>query len=301
MMELRHLKYFTAVADQGSFSKAARMLYVSQSAISEQVGDLEREMGVTLFHRDGRSVALTATGEVFLEEARTVLNAARHAVEMAQGAQRGEIGTLRIGFFAGGIGANFTRIVRRFRRQYPGVRISLMEMPPAQQWQALVEGRIDVGFTRRLEPQYLDQLDWELIRQDEIVAVLPKDHPLVAGWSQPQSVNVRDLAGERFVLSSRETSPAVFDKVIELCSEAGFSPKIASISSVWSSVVLMVQAGEGISMLPLNHQQAKTNDLLFCPLTAKNASVDLIVAWSPKRDSVILQSFRGLVEVMRGR
>ncbi len=290
-MELRHFRYFSAVAEQGSFSKAAKLLYISQSAISEQVGDLEREIGVTLFNRDGRSIALTPAGEVFLEEAREVLGAAKRAVEMAQGAQRGEIGTLRIGFFAGSIGLNFTKIVRRFRRQHPGVRLSLVEMSPSQQWQALVEGRIDVGFTRRLEPQYRDELAWETIRQDEIVAVLPKDHPLVPG-----PVNVRDLAKERFVLSSRETSPAVFDKVIELCSEAGFSPKIASISTVWSSVVLMVQAGEGISMLPLNYQQSRASDLAFCPLTAKNAAVDLIIAWSPKRDSAILKSFRLLVE-----
>src|SRR6266702_4336983 len=198
IMELRHLRYFTAAAEHGSFSKAARKLYVSQSAISEQISDLEREMGVTLFRRDGRSTVLTAAGEVFLSEAREVLVAADHAVEMAQGAERGEIGTLRIGFFAGGIGSNFTKIVRRFRRQYPGVRLSLVEMTPTQQWQALVEGRIDVGFTRRLEPQFLDELMWETIRQDEIVAVLPKSHPLVAGSNTPKPVHVRDLAGERF-------------------------------------------------------------------------------------------------------
>ncbi len=209
-MELRHLRYFCAVAELGSFSKAARTLYVSQSAISEQVADLEREIGVTLFHRDGRSTVLTAAGEVFLAETRTVLGAAQHAVE------------------------------------------------------------------------------------DQVVAILPNDHRLAPG-----PVNVRDLAGEPFVLSSRETSPAVFDKVIELCSEAGFSPKIASISTVWSSVVLMVQAGEGISMLPLNHQQSRASDLAFCPLTAKNAYVDLIIAWSPKRDSAIMQSFRTLIEPMR--
>jgi DNA-binding transcriptional LysR family regulator len=293
-MELRHLRYFHAVAEQGSFSKAARSLYISQSAISEQVADLEREIGVKLFDRDGRSIILTAAGQVFLDEARTVLVAAKHAVERAQGAQRGEIGTLRIGFFAGGIGTNFTKTVRRFRRQYPGVRLSLVEMTPAQQWQALVEGRIDIGFTRRLEPQYLEELSWELVRQDPMVAVLPRDHPLAPG-----PVHVRDLAGEPFVMSSRETSPAVFDKVIELCSEAGFSPKIASISTVWSSVVLLVQAGEGISMLPSNHQESRANDLAFCPLTAENAHVDLIIAWSPKRDSVVMQSFRALVEAMK--
>jgi DNA-binding transcriptional LysR family regulator len=293
-MELRHLRYFHTVAEQGSFSQAARTLYISQSAISEQVADLEREIGVKLFHRDGRSILLTAAGKVFLDEARTVLVAAKHAVERAQGAQRGEIGTLRIGFFAGSIGTSFTKAVRRFRRQYPGVRLSLVEMTPTQQWQALVEGRIDIGFTRRLEPQYLEELSWETIRQDAIVAVLPRDHPLAPG-----PVHVRDLAGEPFVMSSRETSPAVFDKVIELCSEAGFSPKIASISTVWSSVVLLVQAGEGISMLPSNHQESRASDLAFCPLTSENAHVDLIIAWSSKRDSVVMQSFRALVDSMK--
>jgi DNA-binding transcriptional LysR family regulator len=298
-MELRHLRYFCSVADAGNFSKAARALYISQSAISEQVADLEREMGVTLFHRAGRSTLLTAAGEVFLEEARAVLAASQRAVEMAQGAERGEIGTLRIGFFAGGIGANFTKTVRRFRRQYPGVRLSLVEMTPTQQWQALVEGRIDLGFTRRLEPQYFEELSSVTIRQDEVMAVLPKSHPLALATGGAGPVNLRDLAGEQFVLSSRETSPALFDKVIELCSEAGFSPRIGSICTVWSSVVLMVQAGEGVSLLPANHQQARANDLAFCPLTAENASIDLVIAWSPKRDSLILQSFRTLLEGMK--
>jgi DNA-binding transcriptional LysR family regulator len=110
----------------------------------------------------------------------------------------------------------------------------------------------------------------------------------------PGPVDLRDLAQERFVLSSRETSPAVFDKVIELCSEAGFSPHIASISSVWSSVVLMVQAGEGISLLPLNEQQFRTRDLAFCPLKAKNAFVEFVMAWSPQRDNTLISSFREL-------
>jgi DNA-binding transcriptional LysR family regulator len=293
-VELRHLRYFVATAEQGSFSKTARLLYVSQSAISEQIADLEAEIGVKLFRREGRSTELTPAGEVFLDQARAVLAAAKLAVDKAQGAARGEYGTLRIGFFAGGVGPNFTRIIRRFRKQFPGVRLSLVEMRPPQQWHALLEGTIDLAFTRRLEPEYAEQLQWELIRQDPIVAVLPKDHPLAPG-----PVNLRDLASEPFVLSSRETSPAVFDKVIELCSEAGFSPKIASISTVWSSVVLLVQAGEGISLLPLNHQQNRTNDLAFCPLSAKNAWVDLIIAWSPKRDSPIMQSFRAQVEWMK--
>lgn len=290
-MELRHLRYLVAVAEQGSFSAASRVLNVAQSAISEQLADLEREIGVPLFVRSPRKTTLTKPGELFLKEAYRVLAAANHAVEVAQRAHRGEAGTLRIGFFAGGMGVNFPRLIREFRRLHPGVQLSLVEMTSPQQWPALIDGRIDVGFTRRVEPEFRSELRSELIQQDPIVAILPKNHP-----AAPGPVDLKDLAHESFVLSSRETSPAVFDKVIELCSEAGFSPRIASISTVWSSVVLMVQAGEGISLLPLNQQQHRTRDLAFCPLKAKNAFVEFVMVWSPKRDNNLIRSFRQLTK-----
>ncbi len=290
-MELRHLRYLVAVAEQGSFSAASRVLNVAQSAISEQLADLEREIGVPLFVRSPRKTTLTKPGELFLKEAYRVLAAANHAVEVAQRAHRGEAGTLRIGFFAGGMGVNFPRLIREFRRLHPGVQLSLAEMTSPQQWPALIDGRIDVGFTRRVEPEFRSELRSELIQQDPIVAILPKNHP-----AAPGPVDLKDLAHESFVLSSRETSPAVFDKVIELCSEAGFSPRIASISTVWSSVVLMVQAGEGISLLPLNQQQHRTRDLAFCPLKAKNAFVEFVMVWSPKRDDNLIRSFRQLTK-----
>ncbi|WP_263358888.1 LysR family transcriptional regulator [Acidicapsa ligni] len=296
-MELRHFRYFVAVAEHGSFSGAARTLRVAQSAISEQLTNMEREIGVAMFLRSTRRTALTSAGELFLIEARRVLAAADHAIEVAQQTHRGELGTLRIGFFAGGMGVDFPSLIQTFRKKYPGVRLSLVEMISTLQWVALREGKIDVGFSRRLEPEFRSDLKSEVIQQDAIVAILPKNHPILKG-SKPGSpcrIDLRDLANEPFVLSSRETSPAVFDKVIELCSEAGFSPRIASISSVWSSVVLMVQAGEGISLLPLNQQQFRTPDLAFCPLKAKNAFVEFVMTWHTKRDSNLIRSFRELV------
>ncbi|MEG9436093.1 LysR family transcriptional regulator [Edaphobacter sp. HDX4] len=290
-MELRHLRYLVAAAEQGSFSGAARRLHVAQSAISEQLSDLEQEMGVQLFTRSSRKTSLTPAGELFLGEARRILADSERAIETARRAQRGEIGSLSIGFFAGSVGLNFPRLIRSFRRQHPGIRISLVEMTSTRQWQALVSGEIDVGFTRRVEPEFRTELISELIHQDPIFAIVPNDHPVVPG-----PVDLRDLASEPFVLSSRDTSPAVFDKVIELCSEAGFSPRIASISSVWSSVVLMVQAGEGIALLPLNQQQYRTRDLAFCPLRSKNAFVDFVMTWSPQHESNVNRSFRKLVK-----
>lgn len=292
-MELRHLRYFVTTAEQGSFSGAARRLHVAQSAISEQIADLEQEIGVQLFARSTRKTSLTPAGELFLKEARRILNDAENAIEIARRADRGEIGAFRIGFFAGSVGVNFPRLIRSFRKQYPAVRLSLVEMTSTQQWRALVEGKIDVGFTRRVEPEFRTELLSELIHQDPIVAIVPKDHPVVPG-----PVNLRDLAGEPFVLSSRDVSPAVFDKVIELCSEAGFSPRIASISTVWSSVALMVQAGEGIALLPLNQQQARARDLAFCPLQSKNAFVEFVMTWSPHHDTNMNRNFRKLAKAL---
>jgi DNA-binding transcriptional LysR family regulator len=291
-MELRHLRYLVAVAEQGSFSGAARRLHVAQSAISEQLSNLENEIGIPLFARSSKKATFTPAGLFFIEEARRVLTAANHAIQVAQRAHRGEIGTLRIGFFAGAVGVSFPKLIRSFRRQQPHVQLSLVEMTSTHQWEALVKGEIDVGFTRRIEPEFRAELNSELVQQDPIVAILPRNHP-----AAPGPVDLRDLANDPFVLSAREVSPAVFDKVIELCSEAGFSPRIASISSVWASVVLMVQAGEGVSLLPLNQQQFRTPELAFCPLKSKNAFVEFVMAWSPQHDSTLNRSFRTLAKL----
>lgn len=283
------MRYFVAVAEKGSFSAASHSLHIAQSAISEQIANLEDEVGVPLLKRSARKPALTTAGSAFLEQSRQILMAADQAIDLARRVHQGRVGTLRIAFFAGGMGGDFPRLIQRFREQSPDVELSLVEMTPTQQWAALADGHVDVGFTRRLEPEYRSELQSVVLRHDPMMAILPKNHRAVPG-----PVDLRDLANEPFVLSSRETSPAVFDKVIELCSEAGFSPRIASISSVWSSVVLMVQAGVGISMLPSNEQQFRTRDLAFCPLKAKNAFVEFVMAWAPKRDNAILRSFRSL-------
>jgi DNA-binding transcriptional LysR family regulator len=286
-MELRHLRYFVAVAETGSFSAASRSLHIAQSAISEQIGNLEEELRVPLFKRAARKPSLTAAGSAFLTESRRMLAEADQAVDLARRVHRGQVGSLRIGFFTGGMGVDFPRLIQSFRERFPGVQLSLQEMTSTQQWHALAGGRIDVAFTRRVEPEYRPELSSTVLQHDPMMAILPKNHPAARG-----PVDVRDLANEPFVLSSREVSPAVYDKVIELCSEAGFSPRIASISSAWSSVVLMVQAGVGIGLLPSNEQQFRTRDLTFRPLKAKNAFVEFVMAWSSKQNSPIVGAFR---------
>jgi len=293
-MELRHLRYFCAVAAQQGFSRAARALNVSQSAISEQVSDLETEIGVSLLIRGRQKIRLTPHGEVFLIEAKRVLAAASLAVETAQRSGRGEIGTLNVGFLNGGTGAEVPNIIKDFRRRYPGVRVSITETIPTEQAQALANGTLDVGFTRPLEPPFDQLLRSELLYRDPLIAVFPKDHPLARG-----PVDLRSLAREKFVLVAREASPALFDKVMGLCSAADFFPQIAATGVVWSSLLILVQAGEGIAILPSNLQPRVSKDLVFCPLTNRGASFGIVVAWSPHRESPVQKSFLDLVREYR--
>ncbi len=295
-MELRHLRYFAAVAEHQGFSRTARALHIAQSAISEQMADLEREVGVPLLVRSRQEISLTPHGNVFLNEVRKVLEGADRAVEMAQRSFRGEIGTLNVGFFNGGTGSLVPAIMRDFRKRHPGVRVNVSELVPTKQAEALVNGTLDIGFTRQLDPAHERILASELLYADPLMAVMAKDHPLAGA-----PVDVRKLAGERFVLVARESSTALFDKIIAVCSNAGFSPDIAAVGSVWSSVILLVEAGAGIAILPRNIQQSGTHDVTFQPLKDRDASVDLVIAWAPQRCGVIEEAFLEVARAHRDR
>lgn len=289
-MDLRHLRYFCAVAEHRGFSSSARALNVSQSAISEQISDLEREIGVTLLVRGQKETRLTEQGEVFLTEAKKVLQAADLAVEMARRSARGESGTLRIGFFYGGTGSDVPAIIKDFRRLRPGVRVSVTDVLPGMQTEALIDGLIDVGFTRPLETPFDQMLRSRLLYKDPLVAVVPKGHRAAHG-----PVNLKSLAGERFVLVARESAPSLYGKIHALCGKAGFSPQIIATGTAWASVTMLVEAGEGIAILPSNLQHAASKNLVFSPLTDPGADIGLVMAWSQERESPVLKAFLDLV------
>lgn len=290
-MELRHLRYFVAVAETGGFSAASRALHVSQSAISEQVADLEEEVKVPLLHRKQRLTQLTPYGEVFLERSRDILKMSEQAIQAARSAYRGETGRLTIGFFVGGIQHGFTQWIRRFRQKYPSVTVSLVEMTPTAQQAALLNGTIDVAFTRPIPNALRSELRTQLLYSEELLVVLPRQHAL----AKAASISVRELEGERFVMNERANSPAVFDRVLALCADAGFSPTISTSASVSSGVVALVEAGEGIAILPRGSELLRSQELVFVPVADEGASVDLIMAWPAKRHNAVLNQFVDLV------
>lgn len=290
-MELRHLRYFLAAADSGSFSAASRSLHVAQSAISEQIADLERELGGPLLERGQRRLRLTAPGEIFLQEARRILESSERAVELTRRSMRGQVGTLSIGFFLWGSGGFFPRIIREYRKLNPGVRLSLSEMPAPAQMEALLSGKIDVGFTRPLEPPLTRFLHEELLYQDPIVAVLPRSHRLAGS----RKIQLADLAGEPFVINDRANAPRLHDNILALCASAGFSPHVVNASAMWSGVLTLVESGEGIALVPSGVRHLRTRDLAFCELLPHTSYVGLALAWNPEHASPIQQGFLRLV------
>ena len=289
-MELRHLRYFCAVADSGTFNKASQELHVSQSAISEQIADLEREIGGALLDRTQRRARLTPQGELFLAEARKTLIASERAIDVARRSLKGEVGTLAIGFFLWGAGGFFARIIREYRKLYPQVRLSLYEMHTWVQMDALLSGKIDLGFTRPLEPPFNRSLRAELLYSDPVVLAMPIDHPFAA-----KSVQLSSLAAEPFVMCERTATPALFDGILALCSKAGFSPQIVNSSSTWSGVLTLVESGEGIALVPSGARHLRTPGVTFAKIEPETTHIGISIAWNPENTGPIQRDFLKLV------
>jgi DNA-binding transcriptional LysR family regulator len=295
-MELRHLRYFCAVAEYGTFSAASRHLRVAQSAISEQIQDLEEELGASLLKRGQRTTQLTEEGIVFLGEAHKTLQAAQNAIDTTRKAMLGLEGSLTIGFFLWGAGGFFSRLIREYRKLHPNIRLTLVEMLAHEQAEALEAGRIDIGFTRPLEPPFDRILSAELLFQDPIVAVLPVDHPL----ARPR-VELQSLAGERFVMMQRENTRTLHDSIISLCSGAGFSPNIVNSSGSWPGILTLVESGEGVALVPSGVRHLKTAGLVFSDLIPETAHVGLSIAWNPAKEGAVQRDFLQLVRKNKER
>jgi DNA-binding transcriptional LysR family regulator len=295
-MELRHLRYLCAVAEHTTFSEAGRRLHISQSAISEQIADLEREVGGPLLYRNSGRTRLTPQGQLFLAEARKTLAAADRALEITQRSLLGQVGSLSIGFFLWGAGGFFARIIRDYRKLYPGIKLSLYEMRTPEQMEALTAGKIDIAFARPLEPPFDQTLRAELLYQDPVVVVLPRDHPLAR-----KPVSIDSLAIERLVLCDRQMTPALYDGIVALCSAAGFSPNIVNTAATWSSVLTLVESGEGVALVPSGVRYLRPTGVVFSPLVPQNLHMGLAVAWNPQNEDPIQQNFLDLVRDNKDR
>lgn len=287
-MDLRHLRYFVAVAEELHFGRAAARLHIAQPPLSRQIRDLEEELGVVLFERDRRRVALTQAGTVFLDEARKVLAQLEEGIVAARRAQRGEVGILRIGYVGSVAYSGLPEIVRHFRSRRPSVDVRVLEMTPAAQISAILAGGLDVGFLRA--PVDEPGLAVQVVLDEELMAALPSGHPL----AHRKTLTLASLAREPFVLTARARGSGYHDHILTTCRSAGFSPRVVHEGSHFD-VLCLVAAGSGVSVIPASLREIRRGDVLYRSLQERPRTQLVMVSRQDATSPVL----RELVEDVR--
>lgn len=291
-MELRHLRYFIAVAEELHFGRAAERLGISQPPLSQQIQALEEEIGARLFERTNRRVELTDAGRLFLDESRLVLAQVDKAVLLARRAHLGELGELKIGFTSS---APFTSTIpssiHAFRKAYPDVHLDLQEMSSRQVLKALLEESLQVGVIRPLALP--DAVHWVELFREPLVAVLRADHPLAAG--SEDGLAIAALAEEPFVFFPRSYGTGLYDQVIALTRQAGFSPRIAQEASEAMTIIGLVSAGLGVSILPASFRRTRVDGVVYRTLSDPEATTAVWLVRRQNEGSPLALSFIDLV------
>ncbi|KVL66371.1 LysR family transcriptional regulator [Burkholderia ubonensis] len=259
-MELKQLRYFVAVAEELHFGRAAKRLFISQPALSFDIRKFEDALGVQLFARTSKSVALTNAGEMLLGEARRLLLQAAEAERLTVRSASGYAGRLRVGFVHSMLYRGLPDAVRRFEADHPGVEIVLSEMNTQAQVQAIQRGQIDLGYAHW--GHFPPEVDSTPIYAEPFVCCLPAGHPL----ARRRQVALAALADEPFILFPRDAAPHYHDLIIAQCVNAGFSPLIRHEARLWQTILSMIEFGMGVALVPRVLQQVKSDRLAFRPL-----------------------------------
>jgi DNA-binding transcriptional LysR family regulator len=285
-MELRHLRYFVGVAEESSFTRAARKLRVAQPALSRQIRQLEEEMGVALFERDRTGARLTEAGRVFLGEARSLLTHSASAVKAAQAARAPGGGSLNIGYIWALFHTIAPAAIARFRREFPGVAVHLFDLTGTQQAEGLMEGRLDAGFVGFAHEADAPGLAKRKVGECELVAALPENHPA----AKRRTVPLAALAQDFFFAISDQTYPGAARWVMDACAGAGFRPKILQAAERGYTILGLVAGNCGVALLPEPLRALPHPGVVFRPLTPP-PKCDLFVAWKAGRMTPLREAF----------
>ncbi len=281
-VELRHLRYFVAVAEELHFGRAAQKLHLSQPPLSQQIRRLEKLIGYPLFTRTSRSVKLTSAGEAYLERARRTLRIVRRDMDEARSVAQGEVGSLHIGFVGSAMLTTLPGILKAYRKAYPRVELHLHESFTSRVVEELADGTLDVGILRDGDADRTMRVS--TLFSEPYVAVLPVHH-VHAGQ---KSISPAVLRGEPFVYYPRSAGARAFEKPLTLFEEHGFRPRIVQEASHWLSILRLVGVGFGVSIAPACVERVPSTEAVCVPLQgAKVAStVELAHAAGDQRPIV---------------
>ena len=267
-MELRHLRYFIAVAEELHFGRAAELLGISQPPLSQQIQALEQELGARLFDRTNRRVELSEAGRLFLQEARLVLAQVDKAADVARRAKLGELGELKIGFTSSApFNSTIPQAIFAFRQAFPAVHLNLREMSSKTVADGLMDESIEVGLMRPLPlPDALSVVE---LMHEPLVAVLSANHPLAVG--SEAGMHLSELALEPFVFFPRSYGSGLYAQLLTLARQAGFSPHFAQEAGEAMTIIGLVAAGLGVSVLPASYQRIRIDGVVYRPLLDPDA------------------------------
>jgi len=285
-MELRHLRYFTAVVECKGYREASRRLHIAQPSISEAVSDLEHELGLKLFLRTHRRARLTPEGEIFYADAVRTLQQAENAILTAKRAAQGKVGRLSIGFIGSATLSFLPDLIRRYKLEYPNVKLALHDLYPVELDKACDRGEIDVAITRTLSLERSKNRQSRVLLRDPLVAVLPRSRKL-----KSKKIRLAALAGERFILFHRQGAPGVFDTIVGACRSEGFSPRVENEPNSMQTILSLVEAEEGVAIVPASTSNLRSNGVQFVRLLPDSLYLDLVVAWPLGEPPVVLRTF----------
>lgn len=287
-MELRHLRYFIAVADELSFSRAAERLHIAQPPLSQQIKSLEVELGVQLFNRNRRPLQLTEAGHFFAEEARSTLDKVDQAIRKTQRVSQGELDCLSVGFTSSMVNGVLPVILKTFRKHYSEITLTLREANSSSLAQGLRDRIIDTIFAYRT-PALLqaNDLDIAVLSAESLVAVLPKQHRLA---SEPM-VSLTDLQKEEFIMPPLQTAFGISEQIYALCAHEGFVPKVAQEAIFVVTILGLVSGEMGISILPSTIQSLKREGVVYRPIREAAVANPLTIVRRREKSSDILENF----------
>ncbi|WP_374447964.1 LysR family transcriptional regulator [Providencia sp.] len=279
-IELRHLRYFIAVAEELHFGRAAERLHISQPPLSQQIQALEEHIHAKLLERNNRNVALTPAGTMFLKEAYQILSQVDAASTKAARMEKGELGELSIGFTSTTpFMHKVTMSLRQYRETYPEVSIHMHQMNTKQQIAPLVTGRIDMGIMRNTVLP--EQLDYQLLFKESFMVAVYEGHPLLE--YEKQGIDIQQLANYPLIFFEREVGTALYDEINRLLASAGIVPKISQEAGEAMTILGLVSAGMGISIITESFTRMKVDGVRYVKLTNIEASSEVWLVYNTRR------------------
>jgi DNA-binding transcriptional LysR family regulator len=287
-IELRHLRYFVAVAEELHFGRAAQRLHMAQPPLSQQIRKLEEMVGHPLLLRNSRQVRLTAAGEELLKRAQQTLRKVAEDMHSTQRIARGEVGTLTVGFIASSMLTDLPRMLSAYRGRFPEVELRLREFYTSALLSALRDGTADIGFTRDAGTE--EDLHTEILLPEPYIAVVPALHPL----AEKASIRIADLRTEPFVLFSPNVGQNAWDKVMHLCDQGGFRPKIVQEAPHWLTIMRLVGAGLGVTIAPACMQKIADQEVRCIRLRNAQTFSHLELAYRTGTRTALEETFLAL-------